>query len=149
MRAKTVVGFMILAILLLSISGCGGNGGAGGGGQHFQRMEYRMPPGAVLISWVTYSKYLRAGDAVTGSAQLTGTYYPYDWDYTWSCEVLDPEDNRMSSCSREWDEGSRCDLNFTASHDGYYKIRVSHVSFWSKDLVIEIRPTGWSRSGQS
>lgn len=111
-----------------------------------QPIEYTMPPGWLSGSFVTYGNYLRFGDEVVGTVELTGEPPAYmEWDYTWCCEVLDPHDNSISECCQEWNEDTSCNLNFTASQDGYYKIKVRHASYWEKYLTIEITPAGWSR----
>ena len=109
-----------------------------------QHLTYSMGPGSVSGSLQTYSKYLTAGDQVTATVRLTGIYHDWDWDYTWSGEILDPQINRVNICYQEWNEGTACYVNFVASQNGYYTIRISHVSTWSKDLTIDITPSGWN-----
>ena len=109
-----------------------------------QHIEYDMSPGAYWGSWVYWTKYLTVGQQVTGTVTLTGTNYGYDWDYTWCCEVLNPQDSVVSTCCREWNEGTSCNINFVATQNGNYKVKIYNGSFWTKRVIIDIRPTGWN-----
>lgn len=109
-----------------------------------QHIEYDMSPGAYWGSWVYWTKYLTVGQQVTGTVKLTGTNYGYDWDYTWCCEILNPQDSVVSTCCREWNEGTSCNINFVATQNGNYKVKIYNGSFFTKRVIIDISPTGWN-----
>lgn len=108
-----------------------------------QHIEYDMLAGAYWGSWVYWTKYLTVGQQVTGTVTMTGTNYGYDWDYTWCCEILNPQDNVVSTCCREWNDGTSCNINFAATQNGNYKVKISNGSYWTKRVTIDISPTGW------
>jgi hypothetical protein len=111
-----------------------------------QQIEYTMPPGALMGSSVSYTKYLTSGSTVSGFTELTGTYHSSDWSYDWTFQVLGPGGESLQAWKGHWDDDSRHDFSFTASYSGVYKIRVSHVSNYPKNLAIEIEPAGWGYS---
>ena len=106
-----------------------------------------MPPGAISVSKVSYSKTLKAGDNVSGFAELTGQYYSVDWSYQWHFQVLGPGGESVLDWTGNWASNSHHDFVFTASYAGTYKILVSHWSSYNKNLVIEIAPPGWGYAG--
>ena len=112
-----------------------------------QRIEYVMHAGAVAGSVMSYSDYLQAGETVHGYVELTGHNYGYDWSYTWTFQVLGPGGESLEDWSGHWVNNNYHDFRFTASYAGTYKIKVSHVSSWEKQLHIEIQPAGWGYSG--
>jgi hypothetical protein len=109
----------------------------------YQTIEYQMPPGAVNGSSVSYSKSLTAGQEFDGFVELTGHDYGYDWSYKFTFEVLGPGGEAIHQWTGNWVNSPHHDFVFTASYSGKYTLRVSHVSFWVKDLKIKIWPPGW------
>lgn len=113
----------------------------------YQRIEYTMPPGAASSYYVSYGKQLEAGETVDGFVELTGEYHSADEMASWNFQIFNPFGAKMYDWQGNIITAQRHDFNFTASSSGMYWLRVSHVSRYSKNLVIEIRPSGWSPPG--
>lgn len=114
-----------------------------------QRMQLTMPGYGMLGCIVSYTRVLNAGDKVSGFVDLTGQYYSVDWSYQWRFQILDPSGKPVYDKTYVFvsDMGkNHYDFNFTASSYGTYKIVVTHWSNYSKNLVIEVQPTGWGKS---
>ena len=109
----------------------------------YQTMEYTMPPGAASSYYVSYGKELKAGETVDGFVELTGEHYSGDELYSWSFQIFGPAKERVHDWEGNIVTKQHHDFSFTASRAGIYTIRVSHVSRYSKNLVIEIQPPGW------
>ena len=113
----------------------------------YQRIEYTMPAGSIAGSEVLYSKALKAGDKVDGFVQLAGQYHSTDWSYEWTFQIIGPGGESIHPWKGHWVNNNYHEFSFTASYAGTYKIRVYHVSSYSKNLTIEIWPPGWGYSG--
>jgi hypothetical protein len=113
----------------------------------YQVIEYTMPPGAVSRSSVSYSQWLEAGEQVDGLVELTGEYHSSDWSYSWDFQVFGPGGESVHYWLGHWVNTPQHSFEFTASYAGEYKIKVSHVSFYQKNLTINIWPPGWGYSG--
>lgn len=113
----------------------------------YQTIEYTMPPGAASYYYVSYSKQLEAGETVDGFVELTGEYHSADQMASWNFQIFDPFGGKLLDWQGNVITAQHYDFNFTASSAGTYTLRVSHVSRYSKNLVIEIRPPGWSPMG--
>lgn len=108
-----------------------------------QSIQYTMPAGSISTSSVTYTKALKAGDTISGYAELTGTNYGSDWSYTWTFQLLGPGGESIIDWQGHYVNNPRKDFNSTASYSGVYTIRVSHVSMYPKNLSIRVLPAGW------
>lgn len=109
-----------------------------------QIIIFTMPPGSISTSWVKYSKYLQTGEWVIGTVQLEHTgSLPEIWSYAWKVEIFDPADNLMRTWTGDYRYDHLYPIDFLASYNGVYKIKVSHWSTYSKTLRITIRPPGW------
>lgn len=113
-----------------------------------QRIQYNMPGVPISTTYfVVYSKSLQAGDKVDGFVQLTGQYYSADNTYEWQFQILGPGGESMHQWKGNWANDNYHQFSFTASYAGSYKLRVTHGSMYSKNLVIELSPPGWGYSG--
>ena len=114
-----------------------------------QVINYTMQPNPGVFlgipSWVRYGKFLNAGEEFKGTVSLSGYTPSIDWNNTWYFEVYDPQDNLVDKKSYTFSSGAVKSFSYTASHAGTWKIKVSHYSFYSRDLRIEILPAGWSK----
>ena len=114
-----------------------------------QIIRATMNPGAVTQVPSNPAKYaarLTAGQTVRGSMRLTGYYISYDWSHEVSLKVFDPRTGIAYTWSGTFGEGGAyCEFAFTAPYDGEYILQVQHWSFGTRDLSIEIQPSGWSR----
>jgi hypothetical protein len=115
-------------------------------GPVLQVINYTMPAGAISVSWVNYGKYLNSGEQFTGTVSLSGYTPSMDWSSTWYFEVYDPQDNLMDKKTYTFSSGAIKPFSYTASHSGTWKIKVSHYSFYTRDLRIAVLPAGWSRN---
>ena len=111
-----------------------------------QRIEYTMPPGSASSYSLSYSRQLEAGEKVSGFTELTGEDHSGDEYSTWYFQIIGP----LNKAAVDW-EGNivtrqRYDFSFTAEQTGQYTIIVRHISRYSKNLIIEIQPPGWSSS---
>jgi len=113
-----------------------------------QEIQYTMPSGSLVVSSVSYTKSLNAGEEVTGFAVLTGECSLGEWwSYEWHFQILGPGGESLHDWNGRYDTAPRHDFSFTASYEGRYKISVSHWSTCEKDLVIEVWPPGWRYAG--
>ncbi len=113
----------------------------------YQTITYEMPPGAGSSYAVSYQKQLEAGQEVDGFVELSGERQGADQFASWDFQVY----GAANEILLEW-EGNilstqHHDFSFTASSAGVYRIKVSHISKYSKNLVIEIKPPGWATLG--
>ena len=112
-----------------------------------QTIEYEMPPGSVSAYTVAYSRQLEAGEVVEGFVELTGESQSADQFATWLFQVYGPANEKI----QEWDGNiaskQHHDFSFTATNAGQYTIKISHISKYAKNLLIEIKPAGWAPLG--
>ena len=148
---KAIIIILSSIFVVTTLIGCGAQPSSIGINQSPQQIpqsiQYTMPAGSVAGSSVTYTKTLKAGDTISGYAELTGTNYGADWSYTWTFQVLGPGGESMTDWQGHYVNNPRKDFNITASYGGVYTIRVSHASMYPKNLVIKVSPSGWGYAG--
>ena len=110
-----------------------------------QEIIYSIPQSTFLwTSWVRYSNNLQTGERVIGTVQLEHTGSLVELlSYSWKVEIFDPADNLMRTWTGDYRYDHLYPIDFPASYNGVYKIKVSHWSTYSKTLRITIRPPGW------
>ena len=109
-----------------------------------EQIQYNMPPGATNTSWVSYTNYLSSGVEIYGTVSLTGyTAALMDWSNTWYFQIYDPSGNLAYQQSYTFSSGSVNNFEFNTNQPGTWKIKVTHLSFYSRTLQITISPSGW------
>jgi len=108
-----------------------------------QEIRQVMPTG-ISGSAVIFSTVLEGGEIIEGFVELTGEYYSQDWSFDWTFEIINPEGRKMDYWEGHWVKDNHHDFSFKAQYSGLYKIRVRHNSLYDKDLLLKIRPKGWS-----
>jgi len=144
----------LILVMVVGLGGCGGGGyysGSSSSPSHTppttQSIDCTMPPGSISTSTVSYASNLDTGEHVTGFIRLTGTYPSIDWDSTCCLKVFDPHANTIYKWCGDFKEGGLYhDFSFTASYTGEHILQMQHWSNHSRNLHIEIRPTGWRRT---
>jgi len=109
----------------------------------FQAIRFVMPTG-ISGSAVVYTNVLERGEIMEGFVELTGEYRAQDWSFDWTFEIIGPEGRKIDYWEGHWVKNNHHDFNFKAQYTGNYKIRVRHNSLTDKDLLIRIKPKGWS-----
>ena len=108
-----------------------------------QEIRDIMPSG-ISGSATVYSNILEGGEIIEGFVELTGEYYSQDWSFDWNFEIINPEGREVDYWQGHWVKNNHHDFSFKAQYSGSYKIRVRHNSLYEKDLLLRIRPKGWS-----
>jgi uncharacterized repeat protein (TIGR02543 family) len=108
-----------------------------------QEIREVMPSG-ISGSAVVYTHYLTAGEMIEGFVELTGEYYSQDWSFDWTFEIINPEGRELDYWEGHWLRNNHHDFSFKAQYAGSYRLRVRHNSLYDKELLIKIRPMGWS-----
>jgi uncharacterized repeat protein (TIGR02543 family) len=108
-----------------------------------QEIREVMPAG-ISGSAVVYSNILEGGDIIEGFVELIGEYYSQDWSFDWVFEIINPEGREVDYWQGHWVKNNHHDFSFKAQYRGSYKVRVRHNSLYDKDLLIKIKPKGWS-----
>jgi len=153
LKTSAMIAGLIL-VMVVELGGCGSGGyysGSSSSPSHTppttQRINCTMSPGSISTSTVSYASNLDAGEHVTGFIRLTGTCPSVDWDSTCCFRVFDPRTNTVCKWCGDFGEGGlRHDFSFTTSYSGEYILQVQHGSNHSRNLHIEIRPTGWRKT---
>jgi uncharacterized repeat protein (TIGR02543 family) len=109
----------------------------------FQEIRQVMPTG-ISGSAVVYTNDLERGETIEGFVELTGEYRGQDWSFDWTFELINPEGRKMDYWEGHWVRNNHHDFSFAVQYSGTYKLRVRHNSLYDKDLVIRIKPKGWS-----
>jgi uncharacterized repeat protein (TIGR02543 family) len=110
-----------------------------------QEIREVMPSG-ISGSAMVFSNVLERGEIIEGFVELTGEYYSQDWSFDWNFELINPEGREVDYWQGHWVNNNHHDFSFKAQYSGSYKIRVRHNSLYDKDLLLKIRPKGWSYS---
>jgi hypothetical protein len=108
-----------------------------------QEIRLIMPSG-ISGSAVNYANYLERGEIIEGFVELTGEYRAQDWSFDWTFEIIGPEGRKIDYWEGHWVKDNHHDFSFKAQYNGTYRIRVRHNSLDDKDLLIKIKPKGWS-----
>jgi uncharacterized repeat protein (TIGR02543 family) len=108
-----------------------------------QEIREVMPSG-ISGSAVVFTNFLEKGELIEGFVELTGEYYSQDWSFDWNFELINPEGREVDYWQGHWVKNNHHDFSFKAQYSGSYKIRVRHNSLYDKDLLLKIRPKGWS-----
>ncbi len=109
----------------------------------FQEIRFVMPTG-ISGSAVVYTNVLERGEIIEGFVELSGEYRSQDWSFDWTFEIIGPEGRKIDYWEGHWVMDNHHDFGFKAQYNGTYKIRVRHNSLTDKDLLIRIKPKGWS-----
>ena len=110
----------------------------------FQEINTIMPERTLSYSTATFTNTLEEGDIIEGFIEISGEFKTQDWSFDWTGEVIDPEGDTIDIFRGHWVKEPRYDLNVEITSAGEYIIRVRHKSWHEKNLLIHIRPEGWS-----
>jgi len=110
----------------------------------FQEITTIMPEPTFSYSTATFTNTLEKGDIIEGFIEISGEFKTQDWSFDWTGEVIDPYGDTIDIFRGHWVEEPRYDLNVEINSAGEYTIRVRHKSWDEKNLLIHIRPEGWS-----
>jgi hypothetical protein len=110
----------------------------------FQEIITIMPEPTFSYSTATFTNTLEKGDIIEGFIEISGEFKTQDWSFDWTGEVIDPEGDTIDIFRGHWVKEPRYDLNVEITSAGEYTIRVRHKSLHEKNLLIHIRPKGWS-----
>ena len=106
-----------------------------------------MPPGAGSAYALSYHNQLEAGQEVVGFVELSGEQQSGDQFASWLFQVY----GAANELVLEWEgnilSSQHHDFSFTATKAGRYTLKVSHISKYSKNMVIEVKPPGWATLG--
>jgi len=112
-----------------------------------QTITYEMPPGSGSAYALSYFKQLEAGQVVEGLVELTGEQQSGDQFASWKFQAI----NAVNDIMQEWEgnisSSQSHKFSFTATMAGRYIIKISHISRYSKNLNIEVKPPGWAIMG--
>jgi len=112
--------------------------------ESFQEISVIMPKLEYSIVSATFTNTLEEGDVIEGFIEISGEFKTQDRSFDWSVEVIDPAGDTIDIFRGHWIKENHYDLNIEVKDDGEYKIIVHHKSLYEKDLLINIRPEGWS-----
>jgi hypothetical protein len=112
-----------------------------------QEIEYVLKKGSDVGSYVSFEKYLAAGENVTGFLQIgsdTGDFTKI----TWYFQIVNPNGEIERSWMWHYDELYRTiqnELNFnqTVLITGFYKVRILNYGPNVLSLSLKITPNGW------
>lgn len=110
----------------------------------FQEITIIMPEPTFSYSTATFTNTLEKGDIIEGFIEISGEFKTQDWSFDWTGEVIDPDGDTIDIFRGHWVKEPRYDLNVEIPSTGEYTIRVRHKSLHEKNLLIHIRPKGWS-----
>ena len=110
----------------------------------FQEINTIMPERTLSYCTATFTNTLEEGDIIEGFIEISGEFKTQDWSFDWTGEVIDPEGDTIDIFRGHWVKETRYDLNVEITSAGEYTIRVRHKSWYEKNLLIHIRPEGWS-----
>ena len=110
----------------------------------FQEITTIMPEPTFSYSTATFTNTLEKGDIIEGFIEISGEFKAQDWSFDWTGEVIDPKGDIIDIFRGHWVKEPRYDLNIEITSTGEYTIRVRHKSWHEKNLLIHIRPKGWS-----
>jgi len=110
----------------------------------FQEITIIMPEPTFSYSTATFTNTLEKGDIIEGFIEISGEFKTQDWSFDWTGEVIDPDGDTIDIFRGHWVKEPRYDLNVEITSTGEYTIRVRHKSLHEKNLLIHIRPKGWS-----
>jgi len=110
----------------------------------FQEITTIMPEPTLSYSTATFTNTLEKGDIIEGFIEISGEFKTQDWSFDWTGEVIDPDGDTLDIFRGHWVKEPRYDLNVEITSAGEYTIRVRHKSWDEKNLLIHIRPKGWS-----
>jgi hypothetical protein len=109
----------------------------------FQEIRHVMPTG-ISASAIVYTNDLVRGELIEGFVELSGEYRAQDWSFDWTFEIIGPEGRKVDYWEGHWVRNNHHDFSFKAQYSGTYRIRVRHNSLTDKDLLIRLKPKGWS-----
>ena len=110
--------------------------------QYIHQVMPVAPQGSRSI--VDYTKFLNAGDEVSGNIMVTEPQVEFlDWATPWTFEAWDPGGVLIASATIIYDVDPYHAFKFIANITGEYTIRAIHTSLSPRDLDIVISPVGW------
>ena len=110
--------------------------------QLIHQVMQAAPQGSHSI--VDYTKFLNAGDEVSGNIMVTEFQPEFtDWSSPWTFEAWAPDGVLIDSATIIFEADPYYAFNFIAKTAGEYTIRAKHNSRSSRDLDILISPSGW------
>jgi len=92
---------------------------------------------------MNYTKYLQAGDVIDGIVQLTGPSNAIDNSYQWTFQILGPGGESIKVLTGDFRTTSSLQFHVPVSYAGTYRIRVTHQSISTRNLIIDLTPPGW------
>jgi len=112
-----------------------------------QTITYEMPPGSGSAYALSYFKQLEAGQVVEGVVELTGEQQSGDQFASWKFQVIGAVNNIVQEWEGNISSNQSHKFSFTATMAGRYIIKISHISRYTKNLRIEVKPPGWAIMG--
>lgn len=109
--------------------------------QHIETPMQGVP--IFSISYMNYTKYLQAGDIIDGVVQLTGPSNAVDNSYQWQFQILGPGGESIKVMTGDFRTTTSMPFHTVASYAGTYRIRVTHQSISTRNLIIDLTPPGW------
>ena len=95
------------------------------------------------ISYLNYTKILKAGDVIDGVVQLTGTSNAVDNSHQWQVQILGPAGESIKVLTADFTTTPSMSFHVVASYAGTYRIRITHQSMYSRMLILDLTPPGW------
>lgn len=110
--------------------------------QQIHQVMPAAPQGGRSI--VDYTKFLNAGDAVSGNIMVTESQAEFiDWATPWTFEAWAPDGVLLDTATIIFEEDPYHAFKFIAKITGEYTIRAIHNSLSPRNLDIVISPPGW------
>lgn len=114
--------------------------------QHIYLVMQPAVPGGESVA--DYSKFLSAGDEVSGNANVSGEWeVPGDSCTPWTYQLWNPAGAMIDSETIRFipfdAENPYYDFSFTAAASGKYTMRIIHYSLLVRYLNIVVNPPGW------
>ena len=107
-----------------------------------------MKPGAYRKSTWVMAINLNELGVVDGFVKLTGEYASVEWDSTCWVKIYNAQEQCIYSESGEFTQsGFYHEFHLSGLQNGIYALEVSHLSYNTRYLHVEIYPAGWKRIG--
>ncbi len=151
-HARIVLGCLII-LTCIAMDGCAGTkitttdtAKEPGKPQKIHQVMQAVPRGGRSI--VDYTKFLNAGDEVSGNIMVTESQVEFlDWATPWTFEAWAPDGVLLDTATIIYEDDPYHAFKFIAKITGEYTIRAIHVSLSPRNLDIMVSPAGWQLKG--
>ncbi|RJO60581.1 MAG: hypothetical protein C4542_08850 [Dehalococcoidia bacterium] len=110
--------------------------------QQIHQVMQVAPQGGRSI--VDYTKFLNAGDEVSGNIMVTELEVEFtDWATPWTFEAWAPDGVLLDTATIIYEDDPYHAFKFIAKITGEYTIRAIHMSLSPRNLDIVVSPAGW------